>query len=429
MKPKSIRIRMYQVGFGDCFLLTFNYPAPTTARHLLIDFGTTGSPKGEKVLMAAIAADIASTVGKEPVAVVATPRHADHIAGFDPGSKNTGPGAIIAGLKPRLVVQPWTEDPKTKVNANAPPKKLAIAKRRQTLESLHEVAQQIVERSVPRLRRSPATQRFAGELAFIGQDNLKNLPAVKNLMTMAPNDYVFAGKATRLSRFLPGVTVKVLGPPTVEQDARVKKQRQRDPDEFWKLRARTFGLEADPKGEEGGEALFPDLPMRPGREAPEWARWLIRRQRVEHAEGTLQLVRQLDSAMNNTSVILLFACGKQSMLFPGDAQIENWTYALEQDKWKKLLQGVTTYKVGHHGSLNATPKSLWKRWFPKGTKPPAMARRMVAMLSTMEGKHGDEEVGTEVPRRKLVNALKSHTRLRTTQSLHGALYTEEVLTT
>ena len=73
----------------------------------------------------------------------------------------------------------------------------------------------------------------------------------------------------------------------------------------------------------------------------------------------LQIVRMLDKAMNNTSVILLFRVGKESQLFPGDAQLENWQYALSREPDRKLLSGVNVYKVGHHGSLNATPKSLW----------------------------------------------------------------------
>ena len=41
LKPISFRLRTYQVGFGDCFLLTFRYP-PTSKgksrdRHMLID--------------------------------------------------------------------------------------------------------------------------------------------------------------------------------------------------------------------------------------------------------------------------------------------------------------------------------------------------------------------------------------------------------
>jgi hypothetical protein len=37
----TVRVRMYQVGFGDCFLLRFEYAGQAEpARHILIDFGT-----------------------------------------------------------------------------------------------------------------------------------------------------------------------------------------------------------------------------------------------------------------------------------------------------------------------------------------------------------------------------------------------------
>ena len=36
----------------------------------------------------------------------------------------------------------------------------------------------------------------------------------------------------------------------------------------------------------------------------------------------------MDKVLNNTSLILLFHIGETTLLFPGDAQIENWSYAL-----------------------------------------------------------------------------------------------------
>jgi len=66
------------------------------------------------------------------------------------------------------------------------------------------------------------------------------------------------------------------------------------------------------------------------------------------------------------------------------------------------------YKVGHHGSLNATPKTLWKGFANKGssTKP----HRLMSLLSTKEGVHGDSPA-TAVPRSTLVTALKENSTL------------------
>ncbi|MGL4541413.1 MAG: hypothetical protein ACRCUI_02755, partial [Polymorphobacter sp.] len=74
-RPTEIMVFSYNVGFGDCFLLRFVYPAMT--RHVLIDFGTTGLPDGAaKDLMLRIANDIAEKCGGKLDIVVATHRHA-----------------------------------------------------------------------------------------------------------------------------------------------------------------------------------------------------------------------------------------------------------------------------------------------------------------------------------------------------------------
>lgn len=424
--PNRIRIRMYQVGFGDCFLLTFDYPVGSS-RHVLIDCGSMASPKGSPPgLIKRVAAHVATTVGDEPFAVVATHRHTDHVSGFDPGVNGDGAGAIIAALKPKFVVQPWTEDPKLQVNASAPGAKKGMALRQKTLNDLNAIASGVVDNYVPRMRRSAALRAIAGQLDFIGKDNIKNLRAVENLMSMAPGDYVYAGKTTKLTRFLPGVRVRVLGPPTIKQHEAIRSQRPRDEDEFWHLQARSFAMGSG-MATASSNAMFKGFPSVAGRFAPISSRWLVSALKSESAEQLLQLVRILDTAMNNTSLILLFECGDQRLLFPGDAQIENWEYALNTPSLRKHLDNVSVYKVGHHGSLNATPKSLWKMWFPDGAVTKNAGRKMVSLLSTMEGKHGDRENDSEVPRTKLVNALKKGTALTSTESLKEALYHDEII--
>jgi hypothetical protein len=133
-------------------------------------------------------------------------------------------------------------------------------------------------------------------------------------------------------------------------------------------------------------------------------------------QGLLEIVRQLDDEMNNTSLILLFEVFGKKLLFPGDAQFENWSYAVTEAKDKarvvKLLAEVDFYKVGHHGSLNATPREwLWQAFKKR------KGRRLQTMVSTMSGKHGKPSSKTEVPRRTLVRALESGSRLKNTQKL------------
>lgn len=152
---------------------------------------------------------------------------------------------------------------------------------------------------------------------------------------------------------------------------------------------------------------------------PPYSRWIIPRLRNVHNDQLMEIVRILDDAMKNTSLILLFDVGGKRFLFPGDAQIENWSYALGQMKenpeLKKLLASVELYKVGHHGSLNATPKSIWVNF--KRRKKTKSHRRLNTVLSTMGGKYGSAAKGTEVPRKKLVEALESESSFFSTQEL------------
>ena len=121
-----------------------------------------------------------------------------------------------------------------------------------------------------------------GPLAFIGQDNINNARAAKNLMTMGKNDYVGAGKATKPQAFLPGVKVHVLGPPTVKQQADVSKQRASIPMSSGVAGARTGA--ASSQGQ--AAALSPTTSQVTGNRAPPWARWTVHTMRQSRAANS-----------------------------------------------------------------------------------------------------------------------------------------------
>src|SRR5262249_26400656 len=151
--------------------------------------------------------------------------------------------------------------------------------------------------------------------------------AVENLMTMGTeNVYVYHGSCSGLEQVLPGVRIHVLGPPTLRQTSAIRKQRAWDEEEFWH-----FQTAAVERSAPASARLFPRAAVyRRRQRPPPFARWLIPRMLSMRAEQLLEIIRILDEQMNNTSVILLFQTAHRSMLFPGDAQLENWLYALRE---------------------------------------------------------------------------------------------------
>ncbi|MCP3938367.1 MAG: hypothetical protein GY708_23715 [Actinomycetia bacterium] len=438
--PTRVRVRTYNVGFGDCFLLTFIY-ANQPDQHVLIDFGTMGLPRradGSKPHgTAEIAQHIADTCQDGRLAaVVATHRHQDHISGFGGSS-----GGKISALEPELVLQPWTEEPGLEENATAPAPlrrtagqfglretDLAAAlDNRGLLYTDQELddedfESERIQGEIARYRRERrgTTSDELDEVVFNGNNNISNWSAIQNLTAMAPDDrrkYLKAGNPTGLDAHLPGVKVHVLGPPTVDDDEDVATQATAHKTEFWHLVDDARGVQ--PLGVDGGSSSRPD-PRFPDADPPVDSRWLIRRLNATEPRDLLGIVRDLDDALNNTSLILLFevwegdACRR--LLFPGDAQIENWQHCLEDDEFKELLAKVDVYKVGHHGSLNATPKiSLWENFSKTG--PDGIPERLTSVLSTKDGRHGHAKDRTEVPRKTLVEALSTESNLVDTRTL------------
>ena len=415
--PKTLTLRCYGVGFGDCFLLSFDYGGSTATRHVLIDFGTTQKPpNARKALMKDIANDIAAVTAGTLHMLVATHRHEDHIGGFATSKNGKGPGDIIATLKPQLVVQPWTERPDAPKDFEGTGEPLQVAANdafRMALTRMRTVA----ESSLKQIRHLP--RAAAEEIRFLGLDELSNLSAVKNLANMgkkAKAVYVqYGSKLPGIATLLPGVKVSVLGPPTIAQKADVVDQNPVNRKEywhfrrFWALRAATASLET------GDVTLFAKAAVQPPRQIPIENRWLVRELKEMRGRQLLRIVRAMDDALNNTSVILLFQAGGKKLLFPGDAQWENWELAITKDA--ALLKGVDVYKVGHHGSLNATPKTLWDGFTKRSTTAGAENRLTTVMSTRSNSKHGHEESNTEVPRSTLVKALKEKSLHRSTQEL------------
>ena len=426
IEPAAAKLIVYNVGFGDCILLCVTY-SDDSRRHVLVDFGSTAMP--EKVEPARrntkrrsprdlleVAQKIEEDCGGSLDVVVVTHRHRDHISGFAGKA-----GDVIQGLRPKLVIQPWTEDPVIPEDATGPAARgssrgargLSLGDVKLGLRRLELAAQQVVE-ALPQLEaRKGVTRTTREQILAIGMNNIANREAVENIQKLSGlHRYLAFGDILDLSAVLPHVTVDVLGPPTLDQSSDVAKMAQVNPVEFWHLAASSRPRTAATKA----GRLFPGV--EPMTTPPQEARWVIPKIDSMRAEELLSLVRIMDDVLNNTSLILLITIGTARLLFPGDAQLENWRYALSvapnSEQIRNTLSQTTVYKVGHHGSLNATPRRMLWENFARRSKSDTSGR-LITVMSTRANKHGSEDRSTEVPRRTLKTELQANSTLVNTQ--------------
>jgi hypothetical protein len=414
--PSTVKIRCYHVGFGDCFLVSFFYAtASARPRHILIDFGTTAMPRRRpKRTHLQVAQQIAADSGGKLNGVVATHRHADHISGFAGSS-----GEVIASLQPSVVLQPWTEDPDLEPDARAP--RTSLTGPPGVVASLVDM-QKVTDAVGRELRRRKETRGLLEGLVAIngvhGIEDISNRKAVEGLIELGEAntaEFGHHGMRSRLGAEIPGVKVHVLGPPTLDQSEAIGQQRSEDAAEYWHLTANGREVAAHT------HRLFSEPAMqRPTLQTA----WLRSRIDDLRRDQLFEIVRTIDDALNNTSLILLFEVGagvrRRLLLFSGDAQFENWEYTLfgpNSHRWLPLLSQVDLYKVGHHGSLNGTPKTLWNGFANKGAS--GVQNRLRTVVSTKGGVHGSTSRSTEVPRRTLVAALQANSNFLTTQSIKG----------
>ena len=79
---------------------------------------------------------------------------------------------------------------------------------------------------------------------------------------------------------------------------------------------------------------------------------------LSNDSGLLAAASILENAVNNTSLFFVLDVAGTRLLFPGDAQFGAWEHVRKDPQSLELIRSAAFYKVGHHGSYNATPTTF-----------------------------------------------------------------------
>ncbi len=343
---RAARVRMYDVGFGDCFLLFL--PTTDGEKKVLFDCGSVKrGAHPMKDVVAALIADLRDGDGTPRVdVVVGTHRHKDHVSGFA--------SVDWEEVEVGEIWMPWTEDPDDEDATRIREMQASLALH------LHATLDRQRELAVAGNLGDAATS-LAEERALVAANALSNEAAMTRLHEG------FAKRGRTKPRFLPAkkgdgpfttgllpeVHVYVMGPSRV--DDVIRDMEPGEGESYLRV------VNHSQPGVEQPPALFPEgLLLSDGEFRAQYPHLghdatTLDTINMRNEDDLLGVLGALEKAVNGTSLMLMFRIGRTHLLFPGDAQWGTWREALNKPKHRALLAKTAFYKIGHHGSHNATP--------------------------------------------------------------------------
>lgn len=384
----GVKIKMYNVGFGDSFLVTIPGGEQDRATRMLFDCGSIEAATVQSMsnVVSQIIDDAKDSDGIPRISVVVcTHRHKDHVSGF--GDKSW------QSVEVGEVWMPWTEDPNNPAarkirNAQS---QLALALQARLAAGAVDAItrdriQGIVDNALSLSNESAMRTLHSG---FTGRPVRRFLPTPKRSESSFETDA------------LPGIRIHVLGP---SRDPDIIRDMDPPKGESYlmlstQVPANTEGYPAPfSKEHEADGSMYSDIASKD-------------LQDIQSASSLddLGVAVALDKAVNGTSLMIVVEISGTFLLFPGDAQWGTWQAALADDEWRDILSKISFYKIGHHGSHNATPKEFVEDVVGEG---------IWAMASTKTRK-----CWPEIPKMELISALR-HKHAKIARSDKGKLATD-----
>ena len=363
-----IKVRMYRQGLGDCFLITIPR-RNNTPFYAVIDCGVILGTQNAGQIMTGVVEHIIQTTGGHVDLVAATHEHWDHISGF-------GQAREIWTDKNRLtvgqVLLSWAEDPKD-----------PLARKLRTQRQALKIALQAASSRMRLAGATAAAEEVTSLLDFFGAAGT-TADALETVRELSEDVRYCKPKDAPIQIEGSDVKIYVLGPPPDEKLIKKYNPSKREPE--------TYGIDTinnylnalqptltDTDPETPFDERF-QIPLNMAQQMPFFQQryWgedadsdeksqAWRRIDGSWLDSSSSLALQLDSATNNTCLVLAFELGDGDvLLFAADAQVGNWL-SWQDLKWNvdgaevtgpDLLRRTIFYKVGHHGSHNATLREL-----------------------------------------------------------------------
>jgi beta-lactamase superfamily II metal-dependent hydrolase len=384
---RRVTVRVYRQGLGDCILVRVKRPDHDDFK-LMIDCGVVlGTPDAAKIMTRVMENLVSETQEKIDVLAI-THEHWDHLSGFTQASDSFGKLGVGA------VWVAWTEDPKDDL-ADQLRKELGAAKQKLTAcaNALHAVGDGATASALEDIALTPLG---AAASSSTTKDAFDKVKARGNIRICRPSDAPFE---------IPDASARiyVLGPPHDPKMIRKINPSTANPETYGLLMTGkgalplgvVVALDSRDDAAQGQDDAAPfharvtiplDAKGRPAlfdKQADDGDNWRAidkffqdnyvagadwRRIDGEWLGPATELALALQSYTNNTSLVLALELGELGkgdvLLFAADAQVGNWeswqTWTRETGDVKvtgpDLLKRTIFYKVGHHGSHNATLK-------------------------------------------------------------------------
>lgn len=362
----KIRIRMYNVLFGDAILVSVpdaEDGKPRT-RHILIDFGNKATDVGsDNDVFEPVIRDVIKQLKGRPLDLyVATHEHMDHVQGLLYVAEKAGID-VKKELKVRSVWLPASAHPdyyKTHKDAEEQKKKALAA---------YAEAKKYLS----------ATKNLTGLtktlLAINDPRKTKDcVEFVRGLATKQKTHYIHRGMNLKGKHPFEVATFSIWAP---EEDTSVYYGR--------------FQPLAAAKGDGASRTVTDKLPLPPpGVDAGAFYNLVHARM-----SGVVENLLAIDKAANNTSIVFCLEWKGVKLLFTGDAEERSWKEMNKQG----VLEPVQFLKISHHLSHNGTPApDLLDKIFPPGEK-----KRYAAVSTCLHAYSG-------IPDTKTLNQIKKRVK-------------------